>query len=63
MKKGTGSRVKVVIEVKTPVTTAYQTWYSSQEDIGGNHINNEKGKGNWQVGEKQEDHTAKKQSK
>ena len=35
--------------------------YPAQEEIGGNHIDNEKGKGNGQVGEQQEDHATKKQ--
>jgi len=48
MKKGTGSRVKVVIEVKTPVTTAIRPGIPPEE-IRRNHIDNEKGKRNGQV--------------
>ena len=39
-----------------------QARYSPQEEIGGNHIDNKKGKGNGQVGEKQEDHATKEQA-
>ena len=35
---------------------------SSQEEIGRNHIDNEKGKGNGQVGEKQENHAPEEQT-
>jgi len=39
-----------------------EAWYPPQEEIGRNHIDNEKGKGNGQVGEKQEHHTPKEQA-
>jgi hypothetical protein len=39
-----------------------EAWYSSQEEVGSNHINNEKGKGNGQVGKEEEDHPAKEQT-
>jgi hypothetical protein len=39
-----------------------KAWYPSQEEIGGNYIDNEKGKGNGQVGEKQKHHTPKEQT-
>ena len=39
-----------------------QAWQSSQEKIGGDHIDNKKGEGNRQVGEKQEDHASKEQT-
>jgi hypothetical protein len=41
---------------------ADQTWYPPQEKIGRNHIHNEKGKGNGQVGEKQEHHPPEEQA-
>src|SRR4030065_871688 len=34
----------------------------SQEEIGRNHVDNEKGKGNGQIGEKQEDHAPEEQA-
>jgi hypothetical protein len=39
-----------------------KAWYPPEEEIGRNHIDNEKGKGNGQVGEKQEDHTPEEQT-
>jgi hypothetical protein len=38
-----------------------KAWYPPQEEIRGNHIDNEKGKGNGYPREQQEDHAAKKQ--
>jgi hypothetical protein len=39
-----------------------KAWYSPEEEIRGNYIYNEKGKGDGQVGEKQEHHTPKEQT-
>jgi hypothetical protein len=39
-----------------------KAWYPPQEEISRNHIDNEKGKGNGQVGEEQEHHTPKEQA-
>src|SRR4030042_1542631 len=39
-----------------------KAWYPPQEEIRRNHIDNEKGKGNGQVGEEQEHHTPKEQA-
>jgi hypothetical protein len=39
-----------------------KAWYPPQEEIGRNHIDNEKGKRNGQVGEEQEHHTPKEQA-
>jgi hypothetical protein len=39
-----------------------QAWYPAQEEIGRNHIHNEKGKGNGQVGKKQKYHARKEQA-
>src|SRR4030042_1952710 len=39
-----------------------KAWYPPQEEISCNHIDNEKGKGNGQVGEEQEHHTPKEQA-
>jgi hypothetical protein len=47
---------------KDPCHYRNKAWYPSKEEIGRNHIDNEKGKGNGQVGEKQEDHTSKEQA-
>jgi len=38
-----------------------EAWYPPQEEIGGNHIDDEKGKGDGYSREQQEDHAAKKQ--
>ena len=47
---------------KDPCHYRNQAWYSPQEKIGGNNIDNKKGKGNGQVGEKHEDHASKEQA-
>src|SRR4030042_5380562 len=47
---------------KDPCHHRNKAWYSPQEKIGGNNIDNEKGEGNGQVGEKHEDHASKEQA-
>src|SRR5208283_4507822 len=47
---------------KDPCYHSDKARYPSQEEIGGNHIDNEKGKGNRYPREQQEDHAAKKQT-
>src|SRR5512137_1326732 len=47
---------------KDPCHYRNKAWYPPQEEVRRNHINNEKGKGNGKVGEKQEDHTPKEQA-
>ena len=47
---------------KSPGDRANQTRNPPQEEIGGHHIHNEKGKGYGQVGEKQEHHPPKEQA-
>ena len=47
---------------KDPCHYRNQAWYPPQEEIGRNHVDNEKGKGNGQVGKKQEHHTAEEQA-
>src|SRR3990172_209682 len=61
-KKGYGKQSERGNGRKDPCHYRNKAWYPPQEEIGSNHIDNEKCKGNGQVGEKQEDHTPKEQA-
>src|SRR5512139_4124726 len=60
--KGDGEESKGRNGSERPCNDPNKAGYPPQEEIGCNHIDNEKGKGNGQVGEKQEYHPPKKQA-
>ena len=47
---------------KDPRHDADETRYAAQEDVGSDHVDDEKGKGDGYPGEQQEDHAAEKQA-
>src|SRR4030042_5305436 len=60
--KGYGEQSERSNGRKDPCHYRNKAWYPPQEEIRRNHIDNEKGKRNGQVGEEQEHHTPKEQA-